>query len=429
LLWNRLEKSHQVRLLKQRYPLPDELKMSFSVMDWLSSPGCWHEPDSIIKLANGFVLNFGTCDSREKFPPVFPFSQPGCIYSLKKQPMETPVEYVNFFAEVKTRIRSAQYEALKAVNKELVDLYWDLGKMISEKQKEKGWGKSVVVNLARELQQEFPGMKGFSEANLWYMAQFYSEYQGYTKLESMIREIGWTHNLTILKKCKNASERIFYVEGTVKFGWTTRVLEQQIGNRTYEKYLLNQTNFDQISSDVFQKQKKLAVKDHYTFDFLELSEEHSEHQLETGLMKNIRAFLLELGGDFCFIGNQYRLVLEDEEYFIDLLLYHRRLQCLVAIELKTGDFKPEFKGKMEFYLNILNDKVKVPNENDAIGIIICRNKKRLVVEYSLRNSMLPIGVASYSTTNILPEYYSHFLPDSEQMARSIDQWISSNNEY
>jgi predicted nuclease of restriction endonuclease-like (RecB) superfamily len=342
--------------------------------------------------------------------------------------METPVEYVNFFAEVKTRIRTAQYEALKAVNKELVGLYWDLGKMISEKQKEKGWGKSVVENLARDLQNEFPGQRGFSETNLWFMVRFYKDYQEDTILQSLTKEISFSHNTIILVKCKSRSERQFYIISTKKFGWSTRVLEHQIGIRTYERYLLNQTNFDQISTDAFRGQKKLAIKDHYTFDFLELSEEHSEQELESSLVNHIRAFLLELGGDYCFIGNQYRLVLEDDEYFIDLLLYHRRLQCLVAIELKTGDFKPEYKGKMEFYLNILNDKVKVPNENDAVGIIICRGKKRLVVEYSLKNSVLPIGVASYSTTPMLPEYYRNFLPDSEAMARSIERWSSSFKE-
>lgn len=342
--------------------------------------------------------------------------------------MESPKEYQSFFIEVKNRIRSAQYEALKAVNKELVGLYWDLGKMIVQKQKEAGWGKSVVVTLAKDLQNDFPGGKGFSEANLWYMAQFYTEYQGNTKLESMIREIGWTHNLLILKRCKVTLERMFYIRATQEFGWTTRVLEHQIENKTFEKYLLNQTNFDQTLPEKYKDQKKFAIKDHYTFDFLELSDDHNEHELELALLKNIRGFLLELGGDFSFIGNQFKLVVEDEEFFIDLLLYHRRLQSLVAIELKTGGFKPEYKGKMEFYLTVLNEQMKLPNENEAIGIIICKNKKRLIVEYSLKNSSLPIGIASYSTTPILPDYYKSLLPDSEEMARSIDRWLKAGKE-
>ena len=340
--------------------------------------------------------------------------------------MESPKEYRDFFVVVKDRIRSAQYDALRAVNKELVSLYWDLGKMIVEKQKVEGWGKSVVETLAADLQKEFPGASGFSESNLWYMAQFYSEYQGTRFLESLIREIGWTHNLMILKKCKGLDERMFYIKAIQKYGWTTRVLDHQIDNKTFEKFVLNQTNFDQTVPEKYQAQRKLAVKDHYTFDFLELSDNHSEHELELALLKNIRGFLIELGGDFSFIGNQYRLVAEDEEYYIDLLLYHRKLQSLVAIELKTGAFKPEYKGKMEFYLAVLNDQVKLPNENDAIGIIICKNKKRLVVEYSLKSSVLPIGVATYSTTPELPDYYKTLLPNPEMVARSIDRWLTKN---
>jgi len=337
--------------------------------------------------------------------------------------MESPQEYKRFFTEVRNRIRSAQYEALKAVNKELVGLYWDLGKMIVQKQILAGWGKAVVETLAKDLKNEFPGQLGFSATNLWYMVQLYTVYQSDTFLPPMVGEIGWSHNRIILSKCSTMPERQFYLTATKKFGWTKRVLDHQIDNKTFEKYLLNQTNFDQVAPEKFQDQKKLAVKDHYTFDFLELSEDYNEHELELALIKNIRGFLMELGGDFCFIGNQYRLLIEDEEFFVDLLLYHRRLQSLVAIELKTGDFMPEYKGKMEFYLNVLNDKVKVPNENDAIGIIICKNKKRLIVEYSLKNSAVPIGIASYSTNPVLPDYYRSLLPNPEEMERSIDRWL------
>ena len=229
-----------------------------------------------------------------------------------------------------------------------------------------------------------------------------------------------------MKKCHSKPERQFYMVATKKFGWTTRVLDHQIDNKTFEKYLLNQTNFDQAQAEKYRDQKKLAIKDHYTFDFLELSDDHSEHELEAALLKNIRAFLLELGGDFCFIGNQFRLVVEDEEFFIDLLLFHRKLQSLVAIELKTGSFKPEYKGKMEFYLTVLNEQLKQPKETDAIGIIICKNKKRLIVEYSLKSAVLPVGIASYSTTSNLPDYYKNILPDPGKMARSFDRWLTSD---
>ncbi len=219
--------------------------------------------------------------------------------------------------------------------------------MIVQKQTEHGWGKSVVETLASDLQKEFPGQRGFSVRNLWQMVALYSEYQSDKIMQSMTAEISFTHNALILSKCKKRPERQFYIAASKKFGWTTRVLEHQIDNKTFEKYLLNQTSFDLPMPDKYKDQKILAIKDHYTFDFLELAEDHSERELELALLKNIRGFLLELGGDFSFIGHQYRLVVEDEEFFIDLLLYHRRLQSLVAIELKTGNFKPEYKGKRE----------------------------------------------------------------------------------
>ncbi len=338
--------------------------------------------------------------------------------------METISEYQDFFSKVKSRIRVAQYEALRAVNKELVGLYWDIGKMISEKQIKQGWGKSVVENLAKDLQNDFPGESGYSAYNIWLMVRLYREYEGDVILEPLVPEIGWSHNIVILKKCKTKSERHFYLHATQKFGWTKRALEQQIAIRLFEKYMLSQTSFEETKPTKTSSLNQFAIKDHYTFDFLELNTKHTERELENGLLKNIDGLLNELGNDFCFVGNQYRLCVQDEDFFIDLLLFHRRLHCLFAIELKTGPFKPEYKGKMEFYLAVLNDTVKLPGENDAIGIIICKNKKRLIVEYSLKNSVMPIGVATYSTDSKLPEYYRNLIPEPAQMARSIGRWLS-----
>ena len=333
--------------------------------------------------------------------------------------MEAPKEYTNFIGTIKERIRSAQYEALKAVNKELVGLYWDIGKMISEKQKELGWGKAVVLKIASDLKKEFPDQRGFSDRNIRQMMMYYNEYKGDTIWQSLTAKIGFTHNMVIISKCKESNERRFYIEHAGKFGWTTRVLEHQIENKTYEKYLLNQTNYDKESPEKFKNQKHLAIKDHYTFDFLELSEKHSERELEEGLIRNMQQFLLELGGDYSFMGSQYRLKVGNTEFFIDLLLFHRRLQCLVVIELKAGPFKPEYKGKLEFYLNVLNDTHKLDHENEAIGMIICKNKDRLVVEYSLKKTQNSIGIASYSTGPELPEYYEKALPSVEQIERGL----------
>ena len=308
-------------------------------------------------------------------------------------------EYLNFKNEITARIRSAQYEALKAVNKEMIALYWEVGKRITEQQTALGWGKSVVENLSRDIQKEFPGIKGFGVSNMWDMARFYTEYQSNEILQPLVGEISWSKHIVILTKCKETQQRQFYILATKKYGWTKDVLINKIEAKTYENYLLGQSNFDITLPDSIKNQAILALKDEYTFDLVGLAEEHSEYELEQAIIKNIRAFLMEFGTDFSFIGNQYRLEVDGKEYFIDLLLYNRRLQAMIAIELKIGEFQPEYKGKMEFYLNILNDTVKLPHENPAIGIIICKSKSRMIVEYALKSSNMPIGVATYSLSS------------------------------
>ncbi|WP_010252908.1 PDDEXK nuclease domain-containing protein [Treponema primitia] len=291
-----------------------------------------------------------------------------------------------FIASIKEKIHLAQYEALKVVNTHLINLYWDIGKDISDKQSE-SWGKSIVPVLSSELQKEFHGISGFSVSNLWYMAQFYSEYHDVEFLEPLVREISWSKHIAIMKKCKDTQERRFYIMATKKFGWSKNVLINQIGNKTYEKYLLDQTNYDTTLPENIRKQAILAVKDEYTFDFLDLADEHSERELESALVNNIRSFLLEMGNQFAFIGNQFKIKAGKKEYFIDLLLYHRSLHCLVAVELKIGEFQPEYKGKMEFYLTILNEKVKLSDENDSIGIISV--KKRIALSSNTPSEQAP----------------------------------------
>ena len=331
---------------------------------------------------------------------------------------------ITFISEIKTKVRNAQYEAMKAVNVALINLYWEIGKSIAEKQSE-SWGKSIVPTLSKELQNEFPGVGGFSTTNLWLMVQFYAEYQSVENLHPLVGEISWSKHISILKKCKNPKEREFYILATKKFGWTKNVLIHQIENKTFEKYLLNQTNFEETLPEKIKNQAILAVKDEYIFDFLGIEEEHSERDLEQKLIQNIRAFLLELGSDFSFLGNQYKVELSDKEYFIDLLLFHRKLQSLVAIELKIGEFLPEYKGKMEFYLNIINDKVKLPHENEAIGIIICKSKDRTIVEYSLKSSNLPIGISTYSTSEKLPKNYQNLLPSNEELSEKFENYFKN----
>jgi predicted nuclease of restriction endonuclease-like (RecB) superfamily len=331
-----------------------------------------------------------------------------------------PDSYPALLGEIKTRIQKAQYDALKAVNKELIALYWDIGRMIAERQKDSGWGKSVVEKLANDLRNEFPGIRGFSVQNLWYMRQLYVTYAEHTKLQPLVGEISWAKHLVIMGRCKDDLQREFYIRMTRKFGWTKNVLVHQIENQTYEKTLLNQTTFDRTVSAETSEHAKLAVKDEYTFDFLELAEEHSERELERALIGRIEHFLREMGGLFAFVGSQYRLEVEGQEYFIDLLLFHRRLRCLVAVELKVGEFQPEYVGKMQFYLAVLDDTARQEGETPSIGMILCKTKKRTIVEYALRESNKPIGVSQYRMVSSLPANLKGQLPDPEQIAKLLE---------
>lgn len=337
-------------------------------------------------------------------------------------------DYAGFLIEIKNRIRQAQHKALRAVNAELLGLYRDIGESIHRKQEALGWGKSVVETFARDLQAEFPGRNGFSAQNLWLMRQFYSEYEARPKLQPLVGEISWAKNLLIMARCKDDLAREFYLRATARFGWTKAVLQHQIDNQSYEKYLLNQTNFDKALTPDTQAQASLAVKDHYTFDFLGLADEHSERELEVALVGNVRRFLSELGGMFTFVGNQHRLEVGGQEYFIDLLLFHRRLRALVAIELKIGSFEPEHKGKMEFYLEALDAQERLEGENAPIGIIICRDKNKTVVEYALRTASRPIGVATYTVVPELPEAYRGELPSPEAIAERLRLWDGKGGE-
>ena len=326
--------------------------------------------------------------------------------------------YGSFIKDIKTLIYRRQYEAMKKVNAELIQLYWEIGEEIDRQQREQGWGKSVVEILAKELQKEFPGIQGFTARNLWFMRQFYIEYAKNAILKPLVSEISWSKNIVIMQKCKDSLQREFYIKMTRRYGWTKDVLINNIENQAFEKYLTNQTNFDETVPEKYRLQAKLAVKDDYNFDFIEMGMEHSEAELEAGIIKNIRAFLMEMGGDFSFIGNQYHLDVTDD-YYIDLLLYHRRLRCLIAIDLKIGEFKPEYAGKMQFYLTALDETMKLPDENPSIGIIICKSKNRTRVEYTLKTTNKPIGVATYSFYEILPEEMRYLLPSPDEIAAII----------
>ncbi len=335
---------------------------------------------------------------------------------MAKQQIAT--DYKAFFTEIKDKIYRAQYEAMKQVNKALIKLYWEIGKSIVEKQQKHKWGRSVVENLSNDLQKEFAGVNGLSADNLWRMRKFYLNYEGDAKLAPLVQQIGWSHNVVVMEKSKDPLEREFYIKMVIKYGWTKDVLIHHMEGKSYEKFLLGQTNFDKTLPEKYKNQAKLAVRDEYNFEFLEIGDEHNERELELAIMKNIRKFLIEMGGDFAFIGNQYRLALE-EDFRVDILLYHRKLKSLVAIDLKTGKFKPDYAGKMSFYLSVLNDKVKTADENPSIGIIVCKEKNRTTVEYALKELNQPIGVTTYKVSPKLPKDYKKYLPSPETIIKSL----------
>ena len=338
---------------------------------------------------------------------------------MNPKTIENPL-YQNFLSEIKERIRAAQYEALKSINKELLGLYWDIGKGIVERQKIEGWGKSIIERLAKDLQGSYPGIKGFSARNIWYMRNLYLEYHENEKLQTLSAEISWSHNLAILEQCKDNLQRQFYMKMSRRMGWSHNVLIHHIENQTYEKTIINQTNFGKTLPEPLKYQAKLAVKDDYTFDFVELNDEHTERELEKELLKKIEHFLREMGGAFSFVGSQYRVEVEDSEYFIDILLYNRYLKALVAIELKNTKFKPEYVGKMQFYLRALDQRVRLEGENYPIGIILCKSKNKTEVEYTLHDSNSPIGVAEYKLYKQLPKDLQKQLPAPDLIATLLD---------
>lgn len=327
--------------------------------------------------------------------------------------------YADFLNKLKNQIKLAQVTALKTVNKELLLLYWNIGKAIIEKQKQEDWGESVIEKLASDLQNEFPGIKGFSARNLWRMRDLYVSYSDNPKLPPLVAEISWSNNLIILEKCHDNLEREFYIRMARRHGWSKLALLNHIENQTYEKTMLSQTNFQSTLPTTLQDQTKWLIKDEYTFDFLDLGIEYSERQLENELILKIEQFLREMGGIFAFVGRQYRIEISDKEYFIDILLYHRNLKCLVAIELKIDEFIPEYVGKMQFYLTALDTKVKTADENPSIGIILCKTKDKTTVEYALHDSKKPIGVASYTVVKTLPQNLKSQLPSLEQIEKLL----------
>lgn len=323
----------------------------------------------------------------------------------------------NEFQNVVLMIKQAQIRAYSAVNHELIDLYFSFGKYISLKVEQSNWGKGVVKELADYIAKTAPELMGFSDKNLWRMKQFYETYKDDEKLSPLVRELSWTNNLIIFSRTKSAEERAFYLKKSLQEKYTKRELERQIDSNLYESTVHNGLIVSPAVQELVPNAQEI-FRDTYTLEFLGLPPKHDEKDLRKALVRNMKQFILELGKDFIFIDEEYRVQVGNSDFFIDLLFYHRELQCLVAFELKTGKFEPGHLGQLNFYLEALDRDVKKEKENPSIGILLCRDKDDDVVEYALSRSLSPAMVA---------EYKLH-LPDKEVLQQRIKALLENTEE-
>ena len=317
-------------------------------------------------------------------------------------------QYVQFLKEIKERVRNAQHRALLSVNRELIQLYWGIGKSLVEKQEHLGWGEGIVEKLALDLQKEFINVKGFSKENLWRMKKFYETYRNSIKLSPLVTELSWSHNLIILFKTRSPEEKEFYIKTSFSEHWSRRELERQIESSLFERCMLSRKPGRMIPKSK-NKQSREHFKNEYFLDFLGLKDEFSEKDLRKSIVANLKQFFLEFGKYFTFVGEEYAVNVGGEDFKIDLLFYHRALCCLVAVELKAGDFKPEYIGKMQFYLAALDRKNKLGHESPSVGLILCKSHNKEVVEVALSRAVSPMQVSLYKTGIINRKLLKHKL--------------------
>ena len=371
--------------------------------------------------------------------------------------------YRDLLAEIKSRIRAAQNRAALSANAEMILLYWDIGRMIAARQEREGWGAGVIPKLAVDLKNELPEEKGFSETNLKRMVQFSQEYsrlfsigaravpqlpESLTALEKGAQPVpqtgqeqppavspdlnafallSWGHNIILIQKIKDLPTRSWYARQTLEQGWSRDTLTLQIKNRAHERQGAAITNFTSTLPSIHASIAQGLLKDPYLFDFLTLTESFLERELETGLVAHIQKFLIELGRGFAFVGRQYPLTVSDREFFIDLLFYHLHLRCFVVVDLKKGDFKPEYAGKMNFYCSAVDAQLRHAGDAPTIGLILCQTKDRILAEYSLKDIHKPIGVADYELTRALPAELASSLPSIETIEAELSQDLEKDN--
>ena len=355
--------------------------------------------------------------------------------------------YTDLLASVKQRIRQGQARAVLAANAELITLYWDVGRMIHERQQLEGWGTGVIPRLARDIRNELPEVKGFSERNIGYMIRFAREYgsvpilqQPVAKLatpenvpqpvaqegapaflQQLVAKIPWGHTILLMEKVKDLTERFWYMEQVVEHGLVRDALATMIKSRAHARHGKAVSNFADLLPPAHSDIVRQTLKDPYIFDFLTIEEPFHERELETELIRHLEKFLLELGQGFAFVGRQYRVEVGNEDYYIDLLFYHLKLRCFVVIELKKGSFKAEYAGKMNFYCNVVDDCLRHPDDNPTIGMILCQDRKNVLAEYALRGIDKPIGISEYELTRALPENLKSALPSIEDIERELSR--------
>ena len=366
------------------------------------------------------------------------------------------IGYADLLHEIKKRIRQAQVRAVLSANKEMILLYWDIGLLIAKRQLAEGWGAAIIPRLAKDVKNDMPESKGFSERNLKRMVRFYREYpflsefvpRAVAQLETntantkvpqavalsspedreqmrhLVVRLPWGHNILLIEKIKNPKIRVWYMRMTIEQGWSRNVLNLMIDSDSYGREGNAVTNFDRMLPSPQSDLARQALKDPYIFDFLTLDEPFRERELEVGLIQHLERFLLELGVGFAFVGRQFHIDISEDDFYIDLLFYHLELRCYVVIELKRGAFKPEYAGKMNFYLNVVDDKLKHETDNQSIGMILCQDKKKVLAEYALHGLNKPIGISEYELTRALPEELKSALPTIEE----IEAELSGGNE-
>ena len=333
--------------------------------------------------------------------------------------MQLPEGYPEWLITLKNKIHHAQQQASRVVNQEMIALYWHIGKEIRDRQTAQAWGAKVVERLAHDLRKAFPGMKGFSRSNLLYMRAFAEAWPDPQIVQQVVGQLPWGHNLILLSKLKNSHERLAYAQKTLTHGWSRNVLVMQIESRLLEREGQATTNFD---AQLPRPQSDLAresLKDPYRFDFLGLSAEAQERDIERALAQHVSEFLLELGAGFAFVGRQVPLEVGGEGFFMDLLFYHLKLRCYLVIELKAGDFKPEHLGKLSFYLTAVDRQIKTKEDQPTIGLLLCKSKNKVVAEYALGDKNQPMGIAEYQLADALPKTLEANLPSIEQIEREL----------